>query len=61
MPSPENSRSVGGRHGMARCESPCTHPLSQFILSRQSQIIKPNEELGLLLGGEGENSREHSM
>lgn len=29
---------------------PHTHPLSQFIPSRQSQIIKPNEVLGLLLG-----------
>lgn len=29
-----------------------THPLSQFIPSRQSQIIKQNEVLGIFLGGE---------
>ena len=29
-----------------------THPLSQFIPSLQSQIIKPDEVLGIFLGGE---------
>lgn len=54
MLSPEN-RSVGGLHGMARCESPSYPPALPVYSLKTSQTVKPKEVLGIFWV---ENSKE---
>lgn len=50
MPSQQTAGAWADSAAWPDVTVPQTYPLSQFVPSRQSQITKPNEVLGLFLG-----------